>query len=108
MVKLRENWEIELMLKMGIHTKSQTMFDNDLIVIRKSKAILRLKKPAYVGMCILYLSKLLMYKFHYDYIKNKYGNISRLLFTDTDSFMYEINTEDVYRNFIKDKGNVWF
>ena len=44
-----------------------------------------------------------MYEFHYDFIKNKYGNISRLLFTDTDSVMYEIKTEDVYKGFIRDK-----
>ena len=37
------------------------------------------------------------------YIKNKYGNNSRLLFTDTDSLMYEIKTEDVYEDFSKDK-----
>ena len=43
-----------------------------------------------------------MYKFHYDYIKNKCGNNSRLLFTDTDSLMYEIKTEDVYEDFSKD------
>ena len=54
-------------------------------------------------MCILKLSKVLMYKFHYDYIKNKYGNNSRLLFTDTDSLMYEIRTEDVYEDFSNDK-----
>ena len=47
-------------------------------------------------MGLLDLSKVLMYKFHYDYIKNKYVNNSRLLFTDTDSLMYEIKTEDVY------------
>ena len=46
---------------------------------------------------------LLMYEFHYDYIKNKYGNNSRLLFTDTDSVMYEIITEDVYEDFSSDK-----
>ena len=40
-----------------------------------------------------------MYKFHYDYIKNKYGNNSKLLFTDTDSLMYEIKTEDVCEDF---------
>ena len=40
------------------------------------------------------LSKLLMYQFHYDYIKDKYGNNSRLLFAFTDSLMYEIKTED--------------
>ena len=52
-------------------------------------------KLHYVGMCILDLSKVLMYKFHYDYIKNKYGTNSRLLFTDNDSLIYEIKTEDV-------------
>ena len=40
-----------------------------------------------------------MYEFHYDYIKIKYGNNSRLLFTDTDSLMCEIKTEDVYEDF---------
>ena len=44
-----------------------------------------------------------MYEFHYDYIKNKYGNNSRLLFTDTDSLVYEIKTEDVYKDFSNDK-----
>ena len=49
-----------------------------------------LNKPAYIGMCILELIKVIMYEFHYDYIENKYGNNSRLLFLDTDSLMYEI------------------
>ena len=44
-----------------------------------------------------------MYEFYYDYIKNKYGNNSRQLFTGTDSLMYEIKTEDVYENFSNDK-----
>ena len=54
-------------------------------------------------MCILDLSKVLMYEFHYDYIKNKYDSKSKLLFRDTDSFMYEIKTEDVYEDFRSDK-----
>ena len=78
---------------------SHKIFDNDLVAIRKNKVTLTLNKPAYIGMCILELSKVLMYEFHYDYIKNKYGNNSRLLFTDTDSLMYEIKTEDVYEDF---------
>ena len=54
-------------------------------------------------MCILELNKVLMYKFHYDYFKNKYGNNSRLLFTDTDDLMYEIKTEDIYKSFSNNK-----
>ena len=44
-----------------------------------------------------------MYEFHYDYIKNKHGNNSRLSFTGTDSLIYEIKTEDVYEDFSNDK-----
>ena len=44
-----------------------------------------------------------IYKFHYHHIKNKYDNKSKLLFTDTDSLMYEIKTEDVYEDFSSDK-----
>ena len=57
----------------------------------------------YVDMCILDLSEVLMYKFHFDYIKNRYGNNSRLLFIDNDSLMYEIKTEDIYEDFSKVK-----
>ena len=55
-----------------------------------------LNKYAYIGMWILELSIVLMYGFHYDYIKNKHGSNSRLLFTDIDSLMYRIKTDDVY------------
>ena len=72
-------------------------------MIRKSKLALKLSRPAYIGMCVLELSKILMYEFHYDYIKNKHGNNSRLLFTDTDSLMYEIKTGDVYEDFSSNK-----
>ena len=74
---------------------SHKIFNNDLVAIRKNKVTLTLNKPAYIGMCILELSKVLMYQFHYDYIKNKYRDNSTLLFTDTHSLMYEIKTEDV-------------
>ena len=54
------------------------------------------------GICILELSKVLIYEFHYDYIK-KYDNKSRLLFTDTDSAIYEIKTERFYADFSSNK-----
>ena len=54
-------------------------------------------------MCILELSKILMYKFHYDYTKNKYDNKSNLLFIAIDNLMHEIKTEDVYEDFSSDK-----
>ena len=82
---------------------SHKIYDNDLVAIRKNQVTLTLNKPAYTGICILELSKVFMYEFHCDYIKNKYGNKSRLLFPDTDSLMYEIKTEDVYENFSNDK-----
>ena len=64
---------------------------------------LTLNKPAYIGMWLLELSEVLMYKFHFDYIKNKYGNSWRLLFIDTNSLIYEIKTEDIYEDFSNDK-----
>ena len=82
---------------------SHKIFDNDLVVILKNKVTLTLNKPAYTGTCILKLSKVLVYKFHYDYIKSIYDNNSRLLFADTDSLMYEIKTKDVYKDFSSNK-----
>ena len=52
---------------------------------------------------ILELSKVLIYEFHYDYIKNKYGNSSILLFTDINSLMRDIKGEVVYEDFSNDK-----
>ena len=72
------------------------IFSGDLVAIHVKKPKLVFNKPVYLGMCILDLSKTLMYDFHYNYIKQKYGDKAKLLFTDTDSLMYEIQTEDFY------------
>ena len=82
---------------------SSKIFNENLMAVHKVKEALTLNRPAYVGMCILDLSKTVMYDFHYNYIKEKYGDRAKLLFTDTDSLTYEIEAEDVYKDFWNDK-----
>ena len=72
-------------------------------MVHKIKETLTLDRPAYVGMCILDLSKTLMYDSHYNYIKKKYGSEVKLLLTDTDSLTYEITAKDMYKAFWADK-----
>ena len=83
---------------------SSKIFNENLVAVHKIKETLTLNRPAYVGMCILDLSKVLMYDFHYNYIKKKYGDKAKLLFTDTDSLTYEIKAEDVYQDFWHDRN----
>ena len=83
---------------------SSKIFNENLVAVHKIKETLTLIRPAYVGMCILDLSKTLMYDFHYKYIKYNYRNKAKLLFTDTDSLTYEIEAGDVYKDFWKDKN----
>ena len=78
------------------------IFDENLIAIHMKKTCIVYDKPVYLGVCILDLSKTLMYDFHYNYIKKKYGEKAKLLFTDTDSFAYEIETEDFYKDISED------
>jgi hypothetical protein len=79
------------------------IFNEDLVAIHMLKQKLYLNTPIYVGFSILDLSKTLMYDFHYNYMKTKYGPNAQLLLTDTDSLCYAISTEDVYQDMIKDK-----
>ena len=83
---------------------SSKIFNDNLVAVHKIKETLTLNRPAYVGMCILDLSKTLMYDFHYKYIKKNHGDKAKLLFTDTDSLTYEIETEDIYQDFWNDKN----
>ena len=79
------------------------IFDKNIVAIQKSRIILTLRKSGYIGMCILGISEVLMWQFPYDYIKNKYGNNLRLLFTDTNNLMFAIKTKDSYENFNSNK-----
>ena len=84
------------------HFISQKMFDMNFVVVHCVKTVLTLNKPIYVGFCILELSKLLMYQFHYDYVLKTFNSV-KLLFTDTDSLVYEIKNDNVYDQCYKDK-----
>jgi len=48
-----------------------TIFDENLVAVHMKKTTIYYNKPVYLGMCILDLSKTLMYEFHYDYTKKK-------------------------------------
>ena len=61
-----------------------------------------MSKPIFIGSTVLDLSKKVMYEFFYDYVKPKWGDKAKLLFTDTDSFCSEIETEDIYKDISND------
>ena len=79
-----------------------TIFDENLIACHMKKTEVYFNKPIFVGQAILDISKTLMFDFNYNYIRKKYGNKAELLFTDTDSLMYLIQTEDFYKDINKD------
>ncbi|KAE9524458.1 hypothetical protein AGLY_015179 [Aphis glycines] len=74
----------------------RTIFTENLVAIHMKRTQIFFKQPIYIGMCVLDLSKSLMYDFYYNTIKKKYGNRVRLLYTDTDSLILEIKTDDFY------------
>ena len=82
--------------------KHRTIFCENLVAIHMKKTKLVFNKPVYLGMGILDLSKTIMYNFHYNYIKPKYGEKAKLLFTDTDSLTYDIETKDFYKDISPD------
>ena len=79
-----------------------TIFSEDLIAVHVKKTELVFNKPVYLGMSILDISKTRMCDFHYDYMEVKYGDDCKLLMTDTDSLMYEVKTEDFYKDIRED------
>ena len=80
------------------------IYSEDLAAIMLRKGTLVMNKPIYAGLSILDLSKLWMYRFHYDNIKKKYAGRVKLLFTDTESLCYHIRTMNVYDDMLADKG----
>ena len=97
-VKLVDTGEQFKKLTAKPNYESRKIFNKNLVSVHMKKTSLTMNKPVYLGMSILDISKTLMFDFHYKYIKPKYGNKAKLLFTDTDSFLYEIQTEDFYKD----------
>ena len=74
------------------------IINDDLTLVRGARQRVTLNKPISAGFSILEISKLIMYEFYYDYLKPKYLDRCKLLFTDTDSFCCHIQTEDLYKD----------
>ena len=83
--------------------KSGNLLGTDLMSCEMGKVKVKMKKPVYLGQAILDLSKTIMYEFHYDYMKKKYNEVDlKLLCMDTDSLVYNIKTEDFYKDIAED------
>ena len=76
--------------------KSCVIFNESLAAIELNKTEIYLNKPIYVGMCILDISKTLIYDFHYKYMNSRFGKKAHICYTDTDSLIYEVETENLY------------
>ena len=85
--------------------ESFKIINENTVLVDRLRATVLLDKPIQVGFCVLELSKTLMYEFHYDVMKRKYGSASKLLYTDTDSLCYFVQTPDIYQDMmsLKDK-----
>ena len=81
---------------------STKYISKDLLIMEIKKVAVKMNKPVYLAQAILDISKTLMYKFWYDYIKRKYVDNARLCYTDTDSFIINIKTEDFYKDISND------
>ena len=74
------------------------LIDDNLAIIEMKKVKVKMNKPIYLGMSILDISKITVYEFWYDYIRNKYGERANLCYTDTDSFIINVKMEDFFKD----------
>ena len=82
--------------------KNIKYFSGSLLATEMRKTEITMNKPVYLGQAILDISKTLMYEFYYEYMKPKYGNKVKLCYTDTDSFIIQIFTDDFYADISSD------
>ena len=84
-----------------------TIFSENLVAVHKKKTVVNCNKPIYIGFVILELSKLKMYQTYYKYFKTKFGDRVKLLYTDTDSFILEIQSDDLYEEIAEDVKDLY-
>ena len=101
-IKLVTNAESYLRTVMRPNFKSGVLFGENLMGCEMSKTKVVMNKPVYLGQDILDLSKIIMYEFHYDYMLPKYQDRLKLCYIDTDSLVYNIQTEDFYADITDD------
>ena len=102
-IKLVNNEEAYLQAVMRPNFKSGTLFGPNLMGCEMGKIKVVMSKPVYLGQAILDLSKIVMYEFHYDYMKRKYADDKlTLCYMDTDSLIYDIETDDFYKHIAGD------
>ena len=82
----------QLVSEPNYHTTN--WFSENLLALEIKQIKLKMNKPVYLGLSILEISKTLMYKFWYEYMKPNYGDNVKLCYMDTDSFIMHIKTED--------------
>ena len=108
-IKLVTNREAYLKAVMKPNFKSGVLFCENLMGCEMGKIKVVMNKPVYLGQAILDLSKIVMYEFHYDYMKQKYPEGLTLCYMDTDSLIYDIGTDDFYKDIaedVKDRFNM--
>ena len=79
-------------------TQHRDIITDDMVPIKKQKPQIFVDRSIYLGFCILDLSKIVMSQFHYETILQKYGSLAKLAYTDTESFIYHIQTPDLYKD----------
>ena len=90
----------KLVSESNYHTMK--LIEENLAIIEMRKVKVKMNKPIYLGLCVLEISKIIMYEFWYDYVKNKYRNKARLYYTDTDSFVINVKINDFYKDISQD------
>ena len=78
------------------------LISENLSIIEMKKVKVKMKKPIYLGLSILEISKIIMYEFWYDYVKKKYGDMVKLCYMDTDSLIMNIKTKGFYKDIAQD------